>query len=105
MCVRQVLTCESGLENHFSSNPACRSRDVSARKFQMPLKSFTSLLSDSLGYNIPGREDSILDTLSKSRDTRTWNAKAVTHPAILFLRLVTQDLNVTHYTGVDCYFR
>lgn len=48
------VTCHKGFENHFPSNPAFRLADMSARKFQNPLKSFTSRLSESLGNSIPG---------------------------------------------------
>ena len=50
----KFLTCQRGLANQLCSNPAFLFSDMSARKFQNPLKSFTSRLSESLGNNMPG---------------------------------------------------
>lgn len=50
-------TFDKGFEYHLFWNPACLFPDLSDRKSQIPFSSFTSRLSDSLGYNIPGKVD------------------------------------------------
>lgn len=47
-------TSQRGLAYHCCSKPAFLFADISARKFQNPLKSLTCRLSESLGNNMPG---------------------------------------------------
>ena len=85
----KFLTCQRGLANQLCSNPAFLFSDMSARKFQNPLKSFTSRLSESLGNNMPGN-------LALVEPTRRWKLKNNARRAKIDSIAAVSHAGVTH---------